>query len=246
MSTAQTIAEQVTASGERTARSAGISMECRGLTRSFDRGLVQALRGADLSIERGERVAIVGRTGCGKSTLLALLGLLDEPDGGELRIDGAPAAGIRSPEAWRAQNVGFVFQFHHLLLHLHAGENLELPLLGRRDQADRRALSGEMLARLSLGNRCHTLAANLSGGERQLLAVGRALIHRPRLVLADEPTGSVDSATGRTIVAALLDWSRLSGGTLVVVTHDPQLAHALDRTVTMEDGRVVSDEVNGC
>lgn len=214
-----------------------MGFSARALARHFDRGLTRALAGADFEAAPGERVAIVGRTGSGKSTLLLLLALLDQADGGELDIDGSPSRTIRSPEAWRAETLGVVFQFHHLLLHLNVEENLELPLIGRLELAGRRKSVAEMLDTMSLGHRAKTVAARLSGGERQLLSVGRALIHRPRAVLADEPTGSVDRRTGDAIMGTLLEWARSARGTLVVVTHDHGIAASLDRTVTMEDGR---------
>jgi len=218
----------------------GVAFSARGLTRSFDGGLVWALRGVDLEIAAGERVAIVGRTGCGKSTLLSLLALLDDPDAGDLLVDGRPAGGLRPREAWRGANVGIVFQLHHLLLHLTVAENLALPLVGRARRRDRRRRVGEVVERFGLGHRADTLAARLSGGERQLVAVARALVGDPRAVLADEPTGSVDSETGSTIMEALLGWARRRDGTLVLVTHDETLAGSLDRVLRMSDGRIVS------
>jgi ABC-type lipoprotein export system ATPase subunit len=215
----------------------GVSLGCRGVTRSFDGGLVPVLRGIDLEVGAGERVAIVGRTGCGKSTLLLILGLLDRPDDGALTIDGVAPSRLGSPERWRAANVGIVFQLHHLLLHLTAAENLALPLvmLGRHE---RRRRVDAMLERLGLRDRARTRAMRLSGGERQLVAIGRALVTSPRLLLADEPTGSVDSQTSEMVVQLLTDESAARGATLVMVTHDLTLAERLDRVVTLVDGRV--------
>ncbi len=220
----------------------GLAFSARGLAKSFDGGLVAALRGVDLEIAAGERVGIVGRTGCGKSTLLSLLALLDDPDAGELAIDGRRASELRPREAWRGANLGIVFQFHHLLLpHLTVAENIALPLAGRMRRRERRQRVAEMVERMGLVHRASTLAARLSGGERQLVAVARALVADPRAVLADEPTGSVDSATGATIVATLGDWAQRRGGTLVMVTHDEALATSLDRVVTMVDGRLATN-----
>ena len=220
----------------------GISFAARGLARRFDRGLVTALSGLDLEIAPGERLAITGPTGCGKSTLLSILALLDRPDDGELEIDGHPARSISSPEDWRAANVGIIFQFHHLLAHLTTLENVRVPLAGRcgRREAGERARAA--VSRLGLDSRSATLAANLSGGERQLTALARALVVAPRLILADEPTGNVDSATGERIVDALLTSSYRDGSTLVVVTHDPRLAGRLDRVVAMRDGKTAPPE----
>ena len=215
-----------------------MSLSVGNLHKSFEGGLVQALRGVDLNVESGERVAVVGPTGCGKSTLLSLLALLDAPDRGEILIDGRTPQALRPPEDWRAREVGIVFQFHHLLPHLTVEENTLLPLLASSGRIDpRRAV--DLLGRLGLGDRANALAARLSGGERQLAALARALINEPRLVLADEPTGSVDSATGSRILNELLEWSSRSRGSLVLVTHDPVVARSMDRVIAMKDGRVV-------
>lgn len=217
----------------------GLPISVRRLRKHFEGGLVRALDGVDLEVAAGERVAITGPTGCGKSTLLSLLALLERPDGGELELDGVPAPDIRNPDRWRAENLGIVFQFHHLLPHLSAEENVQLPLIGRgisRSEVRRRAR--EMLAVVGLGHRATFLVSKLSGGERQLTAVARALIGEPSLVLADEPTGSVDSRTGERILALLLDSELAGGRTVVLVTHDPAVAARADRTVAMLDGRI--------
>ena len=220
----------------------GVRLTARNLRKSFDRGLVPALAGVDLDVAPGERVAVMGPTGCGKSTLLSLLALLDDPDDGEVLIDGAPAADLRPAEQWRASNVGIVFQFHHLLPHLTAAENVALPLmgqrLGRREIASR---AHSILGRLGLAHREGALASRLSGGERQLTAMARALVAEPRLLLADEPTGSVDSATGERILRILLENSERSGASVVLVTHDAAVARAVGRLVLMRDGRVVGN-----
>jgi putative ABC transport system ATP-binding protein len=214
----------------------GVTIAARGLAKSFDGGLVRALKGGDLEVAAGERVAIMGPTGCGKSTLLGLLALLDTPDSGELRIDGLEPAALGSPEAWRAASVGIVFQLHHLRPHLSVEENVLLPLQGRARRSSER--SRALLDGLGLAGKAHTLAAKLSGGERQLAAVARALVNEPRLVLADEPTGSVDTATGERILETLLGWCGAQGATLVVVTHDATVAARLQRRVHMRDGVV--------
>jgi len=217
----------------------GLAISVRRLHKHFDSGLVRALDGADLEVAAGERVAITGPTGCGKSTLLSLLALLEPPDGGELELGGVPAPNIRDPDRWRAENLGIVFQFHHLLPHLSAEENVQLPLIGRgicRPEIRRR--SREMLAAVGLGYRASFLATKLSGGERQLAALARALIGGPALVLADEPTGSVDSQTGERILGLLLDGELTRRSTVVLVTHDPKVAARADRIVPMLDGRI--------
>lgn len=219
----------------------GIEIVARGLRKSFEGGLVRAVDGVDLRVRPGERVAVTGPTGCGKTTLLSLLSLLDTPDSGELLLDGRPAPALGPAEAWRARNVGIVFQLHHLLPHLTVEENVALPLAPLGESATRRRdrVRG-ILDRLGLAHRARTLGGRLSGGERQVAAVARALVASPALVFADEPTGSVDSATGRRILDELLGWCDASGATLVLVTHDAGLAAALDRTVAMRDGAVVA------
>lgn len=217
---------------------AGIGISARGLTKAFDGGLVLALSGADFDAAPGEKVAITGPTGCGKSTLLSLLSLLDEPDGGTILFDDRPADTLEPAERWRAQNVGIVFQLHHLIPHLTVAENTALPLaelgLARAERARR---VDEILERAGLVPRARTLAAKLSGGERQLCAVARALVGRPRLLLADEPTGSVDSANGERILGLLDGWCEESGATMVLVTHDPGVARRAGRIEAMRDGR---------
>jgi len=217
----------------------GVAIRARGLEKAFDRGLVPVLRGVDLEVGAGERAAIMGPTGCGKSTLLALLALLDRPDAGELELDGRPAASIGDREGWRAANLGIVFQAHHLLPHLTVEENLLLACLGRERRVARR-LAAARLDELGLGVRRAARAATLSGGERQLAALARALVNEPRLILADEPTGSVDSATGARIVASLLEWSAARKATLLVVTHDAAVAGAMEHTMQMRDGRILA------
>jgi ABC-type lipoprotein export system ATPase subunit len=218
---------------------AAVSIAARALAKSYDGGQVPALTGVDLTVHPGERVAITGPTGCGKSTLLSLLALLDVPDGGDLELDGGPAAAIRSPERWRATRVGIVFQFHHLLPHLTVEENAMLPLaaVGVLGAAARRR-ARRVVDRIGLGHRADFRADRLSGGERQMAAVARALVASPALILADEPTGSVDSATGDAILDLIFDWEDGERPTLVLVTHNPAVAARADRVVAMRDGRL--------
>jgi ABC-type lipoprotein export system ATPase subunit len=217
----------------------GVSIRLENVEKSFDGGLVKALRGVSLEVGAGESIAIMGPTGCGKSTLLSIVGLLDAPDSGALFLDGRPAADFEPAEDFRATRVGFVFQFHHLLPHLSVVENVELPLAGRAGRAAARARATEALVRVGLEHRARTLAARVSGGERQLAALARALVGTPDLVLADEPTGSVDSETGARILALLEEWSASTSGTLLLVSHDTAVAARCRRLVKMRDGAVV-------
>lgn len=215
----------------------GVHLLARGLARSFEGGLVPAVRRADLEVQPGEAVAIMGPTGCGKSTLLAMLALLEPPEAGELFLDGVPAADLGSGERLRREQVGIVFQFHHLLPHLSAAENVALPLAGSRlSAAQRRERVAELLHALGLEHRARTLAARLSGGERQLVALARALVNRPRLILADEPTGAVDSATGKLLLDHLFAPWVEELPSIVLVTHDPAVAGRAHRVVPMRDG----------
>ncbi|MCD4747920.1 MAG: ABC transporter ATP-binding protein [Thermoanaerobaculales bacterium] len=223
----------------------GVGVRASGLRKTFDDGLVQALVDVDLEIAPGERLAIMGPTGSGKSTLLALLAMLDSPDAGEIELDGESVSRIRCPEEWRAVHLGIVFQFHHLLAHLTAVENVMLPLIGSGGRTrDIHRKAQNLLDSLGLGHRTLTRAAHLSGGERQITAVARALVNDPKLVLADEPTGSVDSATGEKILEILDEWSGRRGGTLVMVTHDPTVASWSDRIVSLRDGRAYEGRVH--
>ncbi len=199
---------------------------------------MKALRGVSLEVAAGESVAIMGPTGCGKSTLLSIVGLLDAPDSGAVFLDGRPASDFEPAEDFRAMRVGFVFQFHHLLPHLSVVENVELPLAGRVGRATARSRATEALTRVGLEHRARTLAARVSGGERQLAALARALVGTPDLILADEPTGSVDSETGGRILALLEEWCATTSGTLLLVSHDLTVAARCRRLVKMRDGAV--------
>ncbi len=216
----------------------GVSVRLEDVCRSFDGGLVHALRGVSLDVEAGDSVAVMGPTGCGKSTLLSLVGLLDAPDSGAVFLDGRPAAAWEPAEEFRASRIGFVFQHHHLLPHLTIAENVEVPLAGRAGRSERRRRARQALDRVGLEHRAGVRAAFVSGGERQLTAVARALVGSPGLLLADEPTGSVDSETGERILGLLRDWRRATSGTLILVTHDTSVAAGCRRLVRMRDGRL--------
>ncbi len=222
-------------------------IELRSLTKrlpSGDRDLT-ILDRVDLAIHPGEFVAVLGPSGSGKSTLLALMAGLDRPTSGEVRIDGAPIHDLSEDRLalLRRRTIGFVFQSFQLLGNLTARENILLPLelLGRSD-ARRRA--DELLAAVGLAERGHHYPSQLSGGEQQRVALARAFAARPPILLADEPTGNLDGATGRRILEVLTELRRGSGTTLVLVTHDPAVAGLADRLVHLRDGRIEREEVS--
>src|SRR5213594_2593171 len=203
--------------------------------------IVQVLAGLDLEVEAGERVAIVGESGVGKSTLLHLLGALDQPTDGQLFFDGRDVFGRSEPELaiFRNREIGFVFQFHHLLADFSALENVMLPsLIARRPLAATRARALELLERVGLAGRIAHRPGQLSGGEQQRVAVARALTLRPRLLLADEPTGNLDPATGEGVQQLLMELNREHGSALVVATHNARLAAAMGRTLRLAAGRL--------
>ena len=205
---------------------------------------VHAIRGVTLDVRTGEYVAIVGPSGCGKSTLLNLLGAIDRPSGGEVRIAGRDvgALGDREATEFRLKSIGFVFQRFYLMPTLTARENVELPMAeARRAKAERRARADELLKYVGLGARGRHRPSQLSGGEQQRVAIARALANRPALLLADEPTGELDARTGAEIIA-LFERLNRDGTTIVVVTHDEELARAARRVVHMRDGEIVRDE----
>lgn len=220
------------------------------LERAFQRGdaTVQALRQVDLSIEPGEFVALVGPSGSGKSTLLNLLGGLDHPSGGEIWVGNVPlhTAGEKERTVHRRERVGFIFQSFNLLPRLTAVENVSVPLmLAGVDKAERERRAADMLEKVGLGHRLQHYPTEMSGGEQQRTAVARALIHNPALILADEPTGNLDSTTGAEVMGLLRALNEEQGITLIVVTHDADVAAYADRIVRLKDGEVVAVEGQG-
>ncbi len=216
------------------------AVDMRGVTRLYP-GNVTALSGVDLSVESGESVAITGPSGCGKSTLLHMLAAIDEPTAGQVLVFGKDLATMRDLTRYRRNEVGLVFQLHNLLPQLPVLTNVELPMFGTRlSERQRRTRARELLAEVDLAGREHRRPTELSGGERQRVAIARSLANSPRLLLADEPTGSLDSAS-TTRVLELFRRVRAEGVTILMVTHDLEVAATTDRTVVMQDGRVVDD-----
>jgi putative ABC transport system ATP-binding protein len=207
--------------------------------------VVRALDGVDLVVERGSMVAIMGRSGSGKSTLLNILGGLDRPDEGQVVLDGVDITRLngRALTRVRREKLGFVFQQFNLIPTLTALENVELPMrYARVPPGQRRQRALEALARVGLAHRAHHRPSQLSGGEQQRVAIARALVMRPALVLADEPTGELDSQTAAQVIELMEALNRELGQTFLIVTHDPGLARHCGRIIRMQDGRIISDE----
>ena len=209
------------------------------VSRSFEDGSIAALVDVTFRAERGEFVAVTGPSGCGKSTLLNLIGALDRPDSGEIDVAGKRVSDVEGAD-YRASVVGFVFQFHNLIPTLTASENVQLPMLGRGLARGARVTRARgLLDEVGLSERRSAYPATLSGGERQRVALARALANEPRLLLADEPTGALDTATGGQIVELLQRVRAERGTTILLVTNDPEVARAADRTLRIRDGRIV-------
>ena len=207
------------------------------LVKSFDDGKIVALRGVNFAVERGEFIGIMGPSGSGKSTLLHMIGALDVPTHGEVWLDGVNTAAAPNLDEVRARKIGFVFQLHNLIPTLTAVENVEIPMMGTgvpgRARRERAAM---LLDQVGLAPRALQRVTKLSGGERQRVAIARAMANEPPILLADEPTGDVDSKTGRVIVETLLRMREERGTTLVVVTHNASVCEGADRTFDMLDG----------
>ena len=216
-------------------------LEVRSLCKSFDEGRIEALRGVDLCIAEGEYLAITGASGSGKSTLLQLLGGLDIPTSGEVLFQNAALGAAIGLDAYRAHRVGFVFQAFYLLPTLRAVENVQVPMLAVSENASNRAERAEaLLCEMGLKDRLNQYPNELSAGERQRVAIARALANDPAILLADEPTGNLDSVNSARIMEMLIGIHQRRGMTLVVVTHENEIANAAPRHIRIRDGRIAS------
>lgn len=217
------------------------SLAVEDLARHFEGGVITALDGVSFEAAAGEVLALMGPSGCGKSTLLSLIGLLDRPTRGRVMIDGTDLAGVEKPGAFRARTIGFVFQAHHLLPAMTLLENVSAPLIALgvpRTQRTARAMT--LLEWVGLKSRAHFLPSKLSGGERQRGAVGRALATHPQIILADEPTGNLDTKNGEAVVQLLVDHARVHGALVIIATHNPEISAVADRTLVMRDGKITA------
>jgi putative ABC transport system ATP-binding protein len=220
----------------------GSAVRAVEVVKHYEGGLVEALKGVSFEVKTGEVVAIMGPSGSGKSTLLHLLGALDRPTRGTIEIMGNDLGRVPDLAQLRSETLGFVFQLHHLIPNLTLRDNVALPMYARgATRAERRRKAADLLSRVGLGHRVDFLPVKCSGGERQRAAIARALVNDPRILLADEPTGSVDTQTGDGIVALFRELHRERGMTLIVITHNEKLGEEFDRVLRIVDGKLASD-----
>jgi ABC-type lipoprotein export system ATPase subunit len=221
-------------------------IETRNLDRVYGDGdMIRALDNVNIQIARGELVSVMGPSGSGKSTLLNVIGALDRPTGGEVFVNGQNLADIKDLDYFRALSVGFIFQLHNLLPTMTAQENVEIPMIGHLGAAERSVRSKALLDLVDMADRMKHLPGQLSGGQRQRVAIARALANNPPLVLADEPTGSLDSVNGQDLMRLLRELNENQGTTFVVVTHDSAVARQTRRVLVMRDGKIEREDVIG-
>jgi putative ABC transport system ATP-binding protein len=225
-----------------TADPPGYVFEARGIAKKFDDGQVKALRGINFCVVDGEFVAVTGPSGCGKTTLLQMLGALDRPTKGTLLYRGDSIPDMQDPSSYRAQEIGFIFQAFHLLPTFTALENVQIPMFeSHLPRSERKDRAVTLLKSVGLGHRLNHFPSKLSGGERQRVAIARSLANGPSVLLADEPTGNLDSENAGLILDLIIRLHREQNMTLVLVTHDLSIAQRAARTIHMKDGRIVSD-----
>jgi putative ABC transport system ATP-binding protein len=220
-------------------------IEIIDLKKSYDKGKIKALNGVDLKIKKGEFVSIIGPSGSGKSTLLNMIGALDKGDKGSITVAGIDLINTEDLSEFRSSEIGFVFQLHNLIPNLTVLENVQIPMLETTlssKKMEERAM--ELLKSVELGDKINQRPTKLSGGERQRVAIARALVNHPSIILADEPTGALDSKTGDVILNLLKDLHKKENVTLVMVTHEPYVANMADRIITVLDGKIKEDKKN--
>ncbi len=218
-------------------------IEIKDLKKSYEDGQIMALNGIDLQIKEGEFVSIIGPSGSGKSTLLNMIGALDNPDEGSISVAGTDLTRNEDLSKFRSDEIGFVFQLHNLIPNLTVFENVQIPLIETPlsdEQMEKRAL--ELLKSVNLENKINQKPTKLSGGERQRVAIARALVNHPSIILADEPTGSLDSKTQNVILDLLKDIHKKENVTLIIVTHSPYVANMADRVITVLDGEIKDEK----
>lgn len=220
-------------------------IKINNLVKNYDNGTIKALNGINLEIDKGAFISIIGPSGSGKSTLLNMLGALDNPNSGTIQIDGINLEKTQDLSGFRSKKVGFVFQLHNLIPNLSVFENVQIPLIGTgisENEMEERARN--LLESVGLGDKLNQRPTKLSGGERQRVAIARALVNNPSIILADEPTGSLDSKTGDKILDVLKKIHEENNVTLIVVTHEPYVANMADRTIKIRDGKIIEDCLN--
>lgn len=223
------------------------TFQCKQMGKSFSGDGVEthALQDIEVTLEAGDFISIIGPSGSGKSTLLSLIGTLDRPTSGELHYDGKPINKLNSKELsdFRFENIGFIFQQFHLIPTLTSLENVMAPLFGRKVPYDKKERAEQLLAQVGLADKAGSLPSQLSGGQQQRVAVARALVHEPKWLLADEPTGNLDTDTGEIIFNLLRSLNEEKGCGVLFVTHDPTLAERANRTIEMRDGVIIEDRL---
>lgn len=216
-------------------------VEIKNLVKSYENGHIKALNGIDLTINEGEFVSIIGPSGSGKSTLLNMLGALDSPDSGSISVAGYDLISNKKLNEFRSQKIGFVFQLHNLIPNLSVVENIEIPMFtSKLSNGEMRNKALSLLDIVGLRDKASQKPSKLSGGERQRVAIARALANDPSIILADEPTGSLDSKTSNKILKQLIDLHKTQNVTLIIVTHDMDVAKLADRTIEVLDGKLVN------
>lgn len=219
-----------------------ILISINNLKKSFDEGRIDALRGLSLDISEGEFLAIMGPSGSGKSTLMNLIGALDRYEDGSIKVEDGELSLIKNPNEYRRKKIGFIFQLHNLIPTLTALENIEVPMFGTGlSKKERTEKAKKLLAEVGLSKRANSVPPKLSGGERQRIAIARAFANDPKILLADEPTGSVDSVTQEQIMELILKIKKEHDTTIIMVTHDPDVAAYADKTIHMKDGTIADN-----